>query len=139
MVEDLAAALIGDHDLARDPAPFLEQGNDVFLTLGTGLDRHLGAVNTDCGHRRAHLHAVLAILAALPIWYLGEALGLAAVGVAFVLVLALLLPPINRARDGREAGDENAAARFRRLHRLSVMINLGQMVVVVVVFFRLVA
>jgi|TARA_B100000315_G_C14449243_1_gene528305 hypothetical protein len=83
--------------------------------------------------------AVLAILAALPIWYRGEAMGLAAVGVAFVLVLALLLPPINRARDGRDAGDENAAARFQRLHRLSVMINLGQMVVVVAVFFRLVA
>ncbi len=83
--------------------------------------------------------AVLAILAALPIWYRGEALALAAVGVTFVLVLALLLPAINRARDGRDVGDEKATARFGRLHRLSVMINFGQLVCVIAVFFRLVA
>ena len=83
--------------------------------------------------------AVLTILAALGIWYRGEAVALAAVGVAFVLVLALLLPAINRARDGRDAGDEKATARFQRLHRLSVAINLGQMIVVAVVFLRLLA
>jgi hypothetical protein len=82
---------------------------------------------------------VLTILAALGIWYRGEAVALAAVGVAFVLVLALLLPAINRARDGRDAGDEKATARFQRLHRLSVAINLGQMIVVAVVFLRLLA
>ena len=58
LVENLLAAVIADHDLARDAALFLEQGDDVFLALGTGLDRHLGAANTDRGHRRAYLHGV---------------------------------------------------------------------------------
>jgi len=35
----------------------------------------------------------------------------------------VLMPQINRARDGEAAGDRGAALRFQRLHRLSVVIN----------------
>lgn len=89
--------------------------------------------------------AVLAVLAALPIWYRREAVVLAGVAVLFVFVKAFLLPPINRARDARDVfaegkgGDAAGEARFKRLHRLSVLINLAQMIGVAVVFVRLAA
>ena len=84
------------------------------------------------------LMAAFSIAAALPIWYRVEAVAMAAVGVVFIAQWQLLLPAINRARDGRDAGDEAAARRFARLHRVSVLINLAQMVAVLVVFLRLV-
>ena len=89
--------------------------------------------------------AVLSVLAALPIWYRSEAVGMAGVAAIFVFVKVFLLPPINRARDARDqyadgtGGDAQGEARFKRLHRLSVLINLAQMIGVGVVFFRLVA
>ncbi len=83
--------------------------------------------------------AVLSALAAVPIWYRNEALALAAIALIFVLVNLLLLPQINRARDARDAGDNAGEARFKHLHRVSVLINLAQMLAVVVVFFRLAA
>ncbi len=83
--------------------------------------------------------AILSALAALPIWYRGEAMALAVIALIFVLVNLLLLPRINRARDARDAGDDAGEARFKRLHRLSVLINLGQMLGVVFIFFRLAA
>jgi len=82
---------------------------------------------------------VLAVLSALPIWYRMEAITLAGVAAAFVLVKVMLLPPINRARDARDAGDTMGETRFKRLHRLSVLINLAQMIAVGVVFVRLAA
>lgn len=83
--------------------------------------------------------AVLGVLAAVPIWYRNEAVVLAGVAVIFVFVKMLLLPPINRARDARDMGDAGGEARFKRLHRLSVLINMAQMIAVAVVFFRLAA
>ena len=67
----------------------------------------------------------------LPFVFIG--IILAAVAVAFLGVRQLLLPQINVAREGRVAGNEVASRRFALLHRLSVLINLGQMVALVVV------
>jgi len=41
----------------------------------------------------------------------------------FVYARQSLMPMINRARDAELAGDNEAGARFTRLHRLSVLIN----------------
>ncbi len=82
--------------------------------------------------------AALSIAAALPIWYRAEAWVMAAVGALFIAAMVALMPAINRARDGRAAGDQVAARRFARLHRASVLINLAQLIAVLVVFLRLV-
>ncbi len=52
---------------------------------------------------------------------------IAAVAAAFIAVRLLVVPKINAAREARLGGDEAAAARFRKLHRISVFINLSQM------------
>lgn len=67
---------------------------------------------------------------------------LATVLLATVAVLALyaregLRPRINSARDAGLAGDAGASTRFHRLHHVSVLINLAQMIVVAVVFVGL--
>ncbi len=41
----------------------------------------------------------------------------------FVYARQILMPMINRARDAELAGDTAAAGRFKRLHRVSVIIN----------------
>ena len=46
-------------------------------------------------------------------------------------------PRINRAREGREAGIEASKAAFARLHRLSVLINLAQMLALIAVIVLL--
>ncbi len=61
---------------------------------------------------------------------------LAGVAGVAVVVRQVLLPIINRARDGRDSGDAEAAKRFSRLHRLSVWINLSQMLAVAIVLAR---
>ncbi len=58
----------------------------------------------------------------------GMAMILGAVALVFSGVCQFLVPRINVARDGRNAGDEAAAATFRMLHRTSVLINLAQMI-----------
>lgn len=82
--------------------------------------------------------AILTLAAGLPIWYRPEAWVMAAVGGGFMASAGLLMPRINTARDGRDAGDAAAARRFRALHRVSVLINLAQMIAVLAVFQRLV-
>jgi hypothetical protein len=82
--------------------------------------------------------AALSIVAALPIWYRAEAWVMAAVAALFIAAMVALMPAINRARDARTAGDQAARRRFALLHRLSVLINLAQLVAVLVVFLRLV-
>ena len=82
--------------------------------------------------------AALSIVAALPIWYRAEAWVMAAVAALFIVAMVALMPAINRARDARTAGDQAARRRFALLHRLSVLINLAQLVAVLVVFLRLV-
>ncbi len=71
--------------------------------------------------------AALAAVASFPV-STTAAVTLALVALAFVGVRQLLLPPINRAREGRAAGEAEAATQFARLHRISVLINLTQMI-----------
>jgi hypothetical protein len=79
--------------------------------------------------------AIMAALAAAVAWPVDNVSGvvLAVVAAAFVGGRQLLLPPINVAREGRAAGDEAASKKFTALHRLSVIINLGQMIALIVV------
>lgn len=62
---------------------------------------------------------------------------LAGVAVAFLAVRQVVVPRINRARDARAAGDQAAAGDFARLHRLSMFINLAQMLALIAVIFLL--
>ncbi|MFT8243292.1 hypothetical protein [Roseomonas sp. BN140053] len=48
------------------------------------------------------------------------------------------MPAINAASDAAQAGDAAAARRFQRGHRLSVAVNLAQMIVGAVVLARFV-
>lgn len=58
----------------------------------------------------------------------------AVVFVLFVLARQVLMPRINSSRDAALAGDKAAAKRFLRLHGLSVLINLVQMIILLAVF-----
>ncbi len=58
------------------------------------------------------------------------AVGLALVALSTLLVRQLLVPAINAARDAQLAGDRAAKARFDRGHRLSVVINMAQLLFV---------
>jgi len=60
------------------------------------------------------------------------------VTVMFVFARQQLMPAINRARDARVAGDEGAAGRFRRLHGLSVLVNLAQLLLLIAAAARLI-
>lgn len=60
------------------------------------------------------------------------------VAVMFVYARQQLMPAINRARDARLGGDENAAGRFRRLHGLSVLVNLAQLLLLIAATVRLI-
>lgn len=51
----------------------------------------------------------------------------------FVFAREVLTPRVNAYRDAERAGDTSAHARFARLHRLSVAINLAQMLLVALV------
>ena len=65
-----------------------------------------------------------------------DALAMACIGVVFLLARFVLLPVINRSRDAGQAGDVAAQKRFDRLHRLSVGVNLVQMLAVLAVLVR---
>ena len=65
-----------------------------------------------------------------------DATAMACIGVVFFLARFLLLPVINRNRDAGQAGDVAAKKRFDALHRMSVIVNLAQMVAVLVVLVR---
>ena len=65
-----------------------------------------------------------------------DALAIACIGIVFFLARFMLLPVINRNRDAGQAGDVAAKKRFDLLHRVSVIVNLAQMVAVLVVLVR---
>ena len=81
--------------------------------------------------------ALLSFAAALLLFYRIEAGVLAAVGAGFLFANWILRPAIERNRQGHRAGEVPASRRFRRLHAASVLVNLAQMLVVAVIFFRL--
>jgi hypothetical protein len=56
----------------------------------------------------------------------------------FVFARQQLMPAINRARDARAAGEQSAAGRFRRLHGLSVLVNLAQLLLLIAAAARLI-
>jgi hypothetical protein len=75
---------------------------------------------------------VIAVAALASGLLLGAAMPLAAAVMAVVALVGLfarhsLMPRIELARAGRAAGDAAAARRFRRLHGVSVLLNLGQL------------
>ncbi len=67
-----------------------------------------------------------------------DAVLMGGVAVAFIVLRHALLPALNRHREARQAGDAAAEAAFRRLHGLSMVVNLVQMAVVAFVVVRLV-
>ncbi len=72
------------------------------------------------------IHGVVAAALAVPV---SAAAGvvLAIVAAAFIAVRQLLVPRINTAREARLAGDAAGQAQFAALHRISVLVNLSQM------------
>ena len=68
-----------------------------------------------------------------------DALAMVCIGIVFLLARFVLLPGINRNRDAGQAGDAAAKKRFDRLHRLSVGVNLVQMLAVLAVLVRFAA
>jgi hypothetical protein len=68
-----------------------------------------------------------------------DAVVLATVSVGFLYGRLGLLPRIEQARAQATANDPSAAARFRRLHRSSTVLNAVQLVGVTVTLIRLVS
>ena len=79
--------------------------------------------------------AIAAALAVPADTFSAVVLGL--VAVVFLAVRQILVPRITLAREGRAAGDGEAAADFARLHRFSVLINLAQMLALIAVIVLL--
>ena len=65
-----------------------------------------------------------------------DALAMASIGIVFLLARFVLLPIINRNRDAGQAGDRTAKKRFDAMHRVSVIVNMAQMLAVLVVLVR---
>jgi hypothetical protein len=84
--------------------------------------------------------SLVALLFLLPRAGQGLALPAALSGLVllgFVVARQLLMPMINRARDAEVGGDQSAGERFKRLHRVSVVINGAQWLAVLVALWRL--
>ena len=65
-----------------------------------------------------------------------DALLMAAVTLGFIIARQVLLPKINRLRDASQH-DPGAHSRFKNWHKISVVINLIQMLIVLWVLWRL--
>jgi hypothetical protein len=76
--------------------------------------------------------ALATVPAVLILWL--DAVLMAVVTLLFVLARQFLMPRINESRDAALAGDAVAKRRFNRLHGLSVLINLVQMLLLLAVF-----
>ncbi len=81
---------------------------------------------------------VLSALATILLSFVDEIDAVAMSGVALLFWVArqVLMPHINRLRDKEQEGDVAAAGRFKAMHRLSVVINLVQMIAVAVILVR---
>lgn len=79
--------------------------------------------------------AAVGALALLPL-RLPDALGLGLVAASTVWLRQGLMPRINAMSDAAQAGDAAAKAGFARAHRLSVLVNLAQMLVALAVLLR---
>ena len=65
-----------------------------------------------------------------------DALAMALIASLTVWLRQGLMPRINRLSDAAQAGDAAAKPRFDRAHRLSVLLNMAQLVAVAVVLLR---
>jgi hypothetical protein len=65
-----------------------------------------------------------------------DAVAMSGVALLFWIARQVLMPHINRLRDREQEGDAAAAGRFKAMHRLSVIINLVQMIAVAVILVR---
>ena len=65
-----------------------------------------------------------------------DAIAMACIGIVFFLARFAMLPIINRNREAGLAGDIAAKKRFDALHRVSVIVNLAQMLAVLAVLVR---
>lgn len=97
----------------RDAGAFLRRLFPVYYVFGAGM-------------------AGAAAIALLPVAW-EAALVMAVVASGFVFSRQGLMPRINAYRDAELAGDASAGLPFSRLHRLSVVINLAQMLLVALV------
>jgi hypothetical protein len=79
--------------------------------------------------------AAVGTLALLPL-RLPDALGLALVAGSTVWLRQGLMPRINAMSDAAQAGNAAAKAGFARAHQLSVLVNVAQMLVALVVVLR---
>ena len=59
------------------------------------------------------------------------------IAVLFIFSRQILVPAINVARDAKLAGEDAAVPRFKRLHMISVLINLSQMLMLIGCIFYL--
>ena len=76
----------------------------------------------------------LSLLGSSSAFYAGAGLNgtiCAVVALLFVYVRMGLLPQLERLRPLRQAGDAQASQRFRQLHRLSVLINFAQLLLLI--------
>ena len=80
--------------------------------------------------------SALAALCATPV-SAADALVLTAVSAGFLYARVGLLPRIDQARERAGAGDAQATARFRRLHRAATALNALQLVAVACALARL--
>ena len=79
--------------------------------------------------------AAVGALALLPL-RLPDAVGLGLVAASTVWLRQGLMPRINALSDRAQAGDAAAKAGFARAHQLSVLVNVAQMLVALVVLLR---
>lgn len=82
--------------------------------------------------------AGMTLASALLLWNYPEAFYLLIVFILFLWAWLWLMPKINRSRDQQLGGNTKAGKSFNVLHRLSVGINLAQMITVGFVLFRVV-
>ena len=80
--------------------------------------------------------AGMTLVAAITIWNYSLSLNLAGVFIFFIWGWLWLMPKINYYRDEQLRGNEKASKSFNLLHRISVVINLGQMWVVGYVLYK---
>ena len=80
--------------------------------------------------------AGMTLVAAITIWNYSLSINLAGVFIFFILGWLWLMPKINHYRDEQLRGNEKASKSFNLLHRVSVVINLGQMWVVGFVLYK---
>lgn len=83
------------------------------------------------------LAALASLLAALAGATPAAIVVLALIALGFGFARQVLVPRINRARDAELAGDAAAGRRFARLHRLSVLLNLAQLLAAIGLFVAL--